>query len=89
MDFEQVQHNFRQNGLGKKVAKVVLTGCLFLVIVFVILLVIAVILAFKYNAQIYDGFVRIINYIFGNSPENLISGYFKQFADNFLKNLFN
>ncbi|OLN31343.1 hypothetical protein DSOL_2682 [Desulfosporosinus metallidurans] len=46
-------------------------------------------MAYKYNAQIYDGFVRIINYIFENSPENLISGYFKQFADNFLKNLFN
>lgn len=84
-----IRHNLRRNGLGKKVIKVVLTGCLFLVIVLVILLAIAIILAFKYNAQIYDGFMRIINYVFGNSPENVISGYFKQIADNFLKSLFN
>lgn len=89
MDFEQVQQNFRRNGLGKKVAKVVLKGCLFLVIACVILIVIAIILAFNYHTQIYDGFTRIINFIFGNSPENVISGYFKNFADNFLKSIFN
>lgn len=86
MDFEEI---LRGNQLGNKALKIVLTGCLFLVIAFVILLVISVILAFRYHAQIYDGFVSIINFIFGDSPDNVIRGFFKQFADNFLKNLFN
>ena len=55
----------------------------------VILLAIAIILAFKYHTQIYDGFMSIINFIFGDSPDNVIRGLFKQIADNFLKNLFN
>lgn len=89
MNFEEIQYYLRRDKLGKKALKVVLTGCLFLAIVFVILLVIAIILAFKYNAQIYDGFMRLINFIFGNSPENVISRFIKQIADNFLKNFFN
>ena len=89
MDFVKILYHLKRNRLGKKVAKVVLTGCLVLVILFVILITIAIVLAFKYNAQIWDGFVRIINYIFGNSPENVISGFFKQISDNFIKTLFN
>lgn len=89
MHFEEILYHLRRNQLGRKVSKVVLKGCLFLVIVFVILVVIAIILAFNYHAQIYDGFIRIINFIFGDSPGNVIRGYLKQFADSFLKNMFN
>src|SRR5665648_1141263 len=85
MDFEHVQQNLRSNGLGKKVTEIVLKGCLFLVIAFVILIVAAVILAFNFHTQIYDGFTRSINFIFGDSPGNVISSYIKQFSDNFLK----
>ncbi|SHF60365.1 hypothetical protein SAMN02745133_03071 [Desulforamulus putei DSM 12395] len=89
MDFEDILYYLKRNRLGKKTLKVLLTGCLFIVIVFMILIVIAVILAFKYHTQIYDSFMRIINFIFGDSPDNVIRGFLKQIADNFLKNLFN
>lgn len=87
MDYEEI---IRGNGLlGKKALKIVRKGCLFLVIVFVILLVSVIILAFNYHAQIYGGFMSIINFIFGDLPGNVIRGYLKQFADSFLKNMFN
>lgn len=89
MHFEEFLYHLRRNRLGRRASKVVLKGCLFLVIVFVILVVIAIILAFNYHAQIYDGFIRIINFIFGDSPDNVIRGYLKQLADSFLKNIFN
>ncbi|WP_298197393.1 hypothetical protein [Desulfosporosinus sp.] len=88
MDIEKILYHLRRNRLGGKALKIVLSGCLFLVIAFVILLVIAITLAFNYHAQIYDGFMRIINFIFGDSPDNVIRGFFKQLADNFLKDLF-
>lgn len=89
VDFEEILYQLRQNRLGKKTVKVILTGCLFVMLVFIILLIIAIILAVKYHTQIFDGFMRIFNYIFGDSPDNVISGYIKQIADNFIKNLFN
>lgn len=88
MDIEKILYHLRRNRLGGKNLKIVLSGCLFLVIAFVILLVIAITLAFNYHAQIYDGFMWIINFIFGDSPDNVIRGFFKQLADNFLKDLF-
>lgn len=88
MDIEKILYHLRRNRLGGKTLKILLSGCLFLVIAFVILLVIAITLAFNYHAQIYDGFMRIINFIFGDSPDNVIRGFFKQLADNFLKDLF-
>lgn len=86
MDYEEI---IRGYGLGKKPLKVLRRGCLFLVIAFVILLVGVIILAFNYHAQIYGGFMSIINFIFGDSPDNVIRGYLKQFADSFLKSMFN
>lgn len=88
MDFEEILYLLRRKRLDKKTLKVIISGCLFLVMVLIILLVIAIILAFKYHTQIYDGFMRIINFIFGDSPDNVIRGVFKQISDNFLKNLF-
>lgn len=89
MDIEEILYKLKHNRLGKKALNVVLTGCLMLVILVVFLLVIALILAFKYHTQIYDVFVSIINFVFGDSPDNVIRGFFKQIGDNFLKNLFN
>jgi hypothetical protein len=86
MDYEEI---IRGNGLGKKTLKVIRRGCLFLVFAFVILLASVTILAFNYHAQIYSGFMSIVNFIFGDSPDNVIRGYLKQFADGFLKNMFN
>lgn len=89
MDFEEILYHLKRNRLGKKAFKLVLAGCLFLLILFVILVVIAIILALTYHTQIYDGFMKIVNYVFGDSPDNVIRGFFQQLADNFLKNLFN
>ncbi|TGE34348.1 hypothetical protein [Desulfosporosinus sp. Sb-LF] len=86
MDYEEI---IRGSGLEKKALKVVRRGCLFLVIAFVVLLACLIILAFNYHAQIYGGFMSIINFIFGDSPNNVIRGYLKQFADSFIKNMFN
>lgn len=86
MDYEEIT---RGSKLGKKALKVVCRVFLFLVIVFVVLLVCLIILAFNYHAQIYGGFMSIINFIFGDSPDNVIRGYLKQFADSFIKNMFN
>lgn len=89
MDFDEILYHLRRSRISRKAIKLIFTGCLFLVIIFVILIIIAIILAFKYHTQIYDGFMRIVNFIFGDSPDNVIRGFFKQIADNFLKNLFN
>lgn len=89
VDLEEILYNLKQKRVGKKVVKVVLTRCLFVVVVFVILLVVAIILATNYHTQIYDGFLRSINFIFGDSPQNVISGFIKQISDNFIKTLFN
>lgn len=88
MDIEKILYHLRRNRLEGKALKIVLSGCLFLVIAFVILIAIAIILAFNYQAQISDGFMRIINFIFGDSPDNVIRGFFKQLGDNFIKDLF-
>jgi capsular polysaccharide biosynthesis protein len=88
MDIEDILYYVKRNRFSKKALKVLLTGCLFIVVIFIVLIIIAAILAFKYHTQIYDGFMRIINFIFGDSPDNMIRGFFKQIADNFLKNLF-
>ncbi|AFV03303.1 hypothetical protein UNSWDHB_633 [Dehalobacter sp. UNSWDHB] len=89
MDLEEILYHMKRNRLGKKAVKIVLTGCLLLIIVFIILLVIAIILAVKYHTQIYDGFMGIINFIFGDSPDNVIRGFIQQIIDSFFKNLFN
>lgn len=88
MHFEEILYHLRRNRLGKKTLKVLLGGCLFLVVLFVVLLVIVIILAFKYHGQIYDGFISMINFLFGDSPDNVIRGFFKQIVDSFFKNLF-
>jgi hypothetical protein len=80
--------NLRLSRSGKKAFKVLLSGCLIIITLFVILLVVAVILTLKYHTQLYEGFLRIINYIFGDSPDNVIRGYIQLFADNYLKGLF-
>jgi len=89
VDFEDILYNLKQKRFGGKLFKIVLAGFLFIAVAIVILLIISIILAMNYHTQIYDGFMRLVNFIFGDSPENVIRGYLKQIADNFLKNLFN
>lgn len=59
-----------------------------MVIIFIILLIIAIILAIKYPTQLIDGFIKILNFIFGDSPNNVIKDFIKQITDNFINNLF-
>ncbi|WP_242873053.1 hypothetical protein [Clostridium magnum] len=89
MDFQEILYQLKKNRLGKKAVKLIFTGCLFMMIIFIILIIIAMILAVKYHTQIFDGLMRIFNYVFGDSPNNVISGYVKQIIDNFIKDLFN
>jgi hypothetical protein len=87
MDFEEIIYHLKQS-LGKKSSKVIFIGCLLIVIVFLLLAVTAVIIAFKYHTQIYDGFLKIFNYIFNDSPNNVFRNIIKQLIDNSIKNLF-
>lgn len=89
MDLEEILYHLRRHRLGKRTLKVLMAGCLIVVIAFIVLLIIAIILAVKYHTQIYDGFMRIFNFIFGDSPDNVIRGFLKQILDNLLKNMFN
>lgn len=88
MDFEKTIYRLRRNGLGRKVLKVLLTGCLVLVVLIVILIVFAIVLAVKYHTQIYEGFNNAINFIFGDSTINVVRGWIQQIVDIFIKNLF-
>jgi predicted PurR-regulated permease PerM len=88
MDFEDIFYHMKQNRFGKKIVKVMLALCILFIIVCAILFIAAIILASKYHTQIFDGFTRVINYLFGDSPDNVIRGVFKQVTDNFIKNLF-
>jgi hypothetical protein len=86
--FENIINNrYRRRKLRKKTFKVLLAACIFIVSTFLVLLAISGFLAFTYHAEIYDGFMRIISYIFGDSPDNVLRGFMQQFADSFLKNL--
>lgn len=89
MDLEEILYYLKRKRLGKRVLKVILLGFLFLVLLLICLLVVAVILALRYHTQIYDGFMRIINFVFGDSPDNILRGLFKQIVDNFIGKLFN
>ncbi|MGE5328218.1 MAG: hypothetical protein ACM3KR_01765 [Deltaproteobacteria bacterium] len=89
MDFEDIFYNLKHKRFGGRLFKIVLAGFLFIVAAIVILLITSIILAMNYHTQIYDGFMQIVNFIFGDSPENVIRGYLQQIADNFFKNLFN
>jgi hypothetical protein len=66
---------------------VLMAGCLLIGAISLILLVIAGVLAFVYHEQLYDGFSMIINYLFGDSPDNVLRGYSQQLADGFTKSL--
>ena len=89
LNFQDISYHLKQRFLGRKTLKIILTGCLLIFIVIMLLLVIAIILAFNYHTQIYDGLLRISNFIFNDSPDNILMNYFKQIIDNSIKNLFN
>jgi hypothetical protein len=72
----------------KKTFKLLLKGCLLLVALFVVLLAAAIIFTMNYHTQIANGFLSIVNYVFGNSPENVLRGFIQQLTDNYLSSLF-
>ena len=88
LDFQEIIYQIKQRFLGEKTLKVILTGCLVIFIVITLLIVMAIILAFNYHTQIYDGLLKIFNFIFNDSPDNILSNLLKQIVDNFTKNLF-
>lgn len=88
MDIEDFLYYLKRKGIGKKAFKIMFVGCLFVAIIIIIFVAIVAILALKYHTQIYDGFMRTVNYIFGDSPDNVLRNFLKQIADNYLKNLF-
>lgn len=89
MDFEEFIYLMKRNRLGKNALKIILTGCLGLVILIIVFFVIAILAAFNYHEQIYEVISRIINFVFGDSPNNALRGFFQQYIDGALKNQFN
>jgi hypothetical protein len=85
---ENIVYSLRNRRFRKKTVIVLIAGCLLIGAISLILLVIAGVLAFTYHEQLYDGFSMIINYLFGDSPDNVLRGYSQQLADGFTKSLF-
>lgn len=81
------KHLLKQGPVKGKLFKIILLGFLIIFVFAVIFLAVAVILAVKYHTQIYDGFMRAINFVFGDSPDNVIRNIVRQLIDNFFKNL--
>jgi hypothetical protein len=84
---EDVLYLLKRNRFSKKTLKILIGGCLVLVLGFILLVVIAIVLAFAYRTQIYDGFMGIVNFLFGDSSDNVIRNFLQQLADSFLKDL--
>jgi len=85
MDLEEILYYLRGNKVSKKW---LFAGCLIIIFIGIILLACTVILVAKYHTQIYNGFMGIINFIFGDSLESEIRSVLKQITDNYLSNLF-
>jgi len=84
MDLEEIIYYLRRNKVSKKW---LFAGC-FIIFIGIILLACTEILVAKYHTQIYNGFMGIINFIFGDSLESEIRSVLKQITDNYLSNLF-
>jgi hypothetical protein len=82
---EDVLYLLKRSGVKRKT---ILFGCLVILTFAMVLLVIAIILAVNYHTQIYDGFLRIINFIFGDSLNNVVRNVIKQLMNNYIVNLF-
>ena len=77
-----------QSLLKGKFLKLILIGLLGISIFFFILLIIAIIFAAKYHMQIYEFFLNAVNYIFGDTPGNVLREIINTVVNGFLRNLF-
>lgn len=59
--------SFKRSSMTRKIIKLIIIGALLIFIALIILFVIVSIVAMNYHGQIYEGFLRIINFIFGDS----------------------
>lgn len=90
MDDLDFLRQLSRNPKNRRILKFLILGAIALAFIILLILVAAIILAVKYHTQIYDGFSKTINFVFGDSPQNIEKGVIsatRQYIDEFLKNV--
>lgn len=83
-----IKKSLLRNLLKGKLLKFIVVGLLGIFVIFLILLTVAIILVVNYHIQIYQFFLSAVNYIFGDTPGNVLKEIINTVVNGFLRNLF-
>ena len=76
---------YLNQSLGKKELKFLLIGCFIIFFILTVVVITAVVFAFKYQTEIYAFLAKIFNFVFNDSLDNVFRNLVRLIIDNLIK----